>query len=334
MKHLKERKCNMSKKFEIVGNFNNLNIEQATNAFKIEYIRYEDIKVNDFNFYVVDDVDALKNSIEMQGLFQPLMVKRDNDGKFVLISGHRRFKAIQLLKSEGSDKFNTVPCRVMDLDELNSELALITANSTARELTEYEKMRQVVLTKEILLKMQEEKNIPGKIRDLVAKQLKMSQTSVQRYDYVNKNAIPDVAERLKEQKITITAAEELAKQEPFVQATVMSGFKKDHTVSKSDVENAIEETLSMDTYSEEILEKQDEILDSIIDANTKRKSYVVDKANLNILESFIEKINSLEKAYILYDRDAQAYRTSESAIIREVKKMSKMIDRILENIEE
>lgn len=325
----------MGKKFEIVGNFNNLNIEQATNAFKIEYIKYEDIQTNDFNFYTVDDVGALKDSIEVQGLFQPLIVKPQGDGKYVLISGHRRFKAIQLLKGEGSDKFNTVPCRVMNFDELNAELALITANSTARELTEYEKMRQVALTKEIFSKMQEAGEVSGKLRELISKHLNMSETSVQRYDYINKNAIPDVAERLKEQKITITAAEELAKQEPSVQAKVISDFNEEQVVSKNDVEKIIEEkTGNTEIDFHEVTKNEEEILDSIIDTNTKRKSYVVDRNNLKILESLTEKLNRLEKAYILYDKNAQTYRTSESAIIREAKRIGEIIDRILENIKE
>ena len=143
----------MSKKFEIVGNFNNVNIEQATNTFRIEYLKCEDIHANDFNFYSVDDVSQLKDSIEMQGLLQPLIVKCDGDDKYVLISGHRRFKAIQLLRAEGSKKYDTVPCRVVNMDERESELALINANATTRELTDYEKMRQVVLTKEILSDM-------------------------------------------------------------------------------------------------------------------------------------------------------------------------------------
>lgn len=322
----------MSKKFEIVGNFNNVNIEQATNTFKIEYLKCEDIHTNDFNFYSVDDVSQLKDSIEMQGLLQPLIVKRDGDDKYVLISGHRRFKAIQLLRAEGNKKYDTVPCRVVNMDERESELALINANATTRELTDYEKMRQVVLTKEILTEMIDSGKISGRIRDLVAKQLNFSATSVQRYDYISKNATPDTLERLKNQKIPVTVAEELVKQGSRVQATVNKSFDKDHVISLSDIEDIIEKSQDNDFYkAAENSEDTDKILDSIIDENTKRKSYVVDKENLKVIEAFLEKAKKLESAYILYDKKAKAYRSSEAAVIREIKKMSKIIDEILEN---
>ena len=120
----------------------------------------------------------------------------------------------------------------------------------------------------------------------------------------------------------------------YSESVYFTPYLRDEKV-KSLFEKIIEEkTGNTEIDFHEVTKNEEEILDSIIDVNTKRKSYVVDRNNLKILESLTEKLNRLEKAYILYDKNAQTYRTSESAIIREAKRIGEIIDRILENIKE
>ena len=78
------------------GDVFNLNTSDAMNIVQIPLTL---IDSNEENFYTVDDVTELKDSIELIGLKQPLIVL-PADGRYRLIAGHRRFKALLELNRE------------------------------------------------------------------------------------------------------------------------------------------------------------------------------------------------------------------------------------------
>ena len=56
------------------------------------------------NFYSVEDVQDLKQSIELLGVLQPLLVtEEEENGKRRIIAGHRRRLAVMQLVDEGKD---------------------------------------------------------------------------------------------------------------------------------------------------------------------------------------------------------------------------------------
>ena len=62
------------------------------------------------NFYGVEDVEDLKQSIELMGVLQPLLVTpQQKDGKRRIVAGHRRRLAVMQLVEEGKDQFRYVP---------------------------------------------------------------------------------------------------------------------------------------------------------------------------------------------------------------------------------
>ena len=62
------------------------------------------------NFYSVEDVQDLKQSIELLGVLQPLLVTdEEEDGKRRIIAGHRRRLAVMQLVDEGKERFRRVP---------------------------------------------------------------------------------------------------------------------------------------------------------------------------------------------------------------------------------
>jgi ParB family chromosome partitioning protein len=80
-----------------------------------------------------DEIKGLAESIENQGLLQPVVVRKKDDG-FEIISGERRFRAFNYLKRE------TIPCIVRDkvTDREMLELALV-ENIQREQLNEIEK---------------------------------------------------------------------------------------------------------------------------------------------------------------------------------------------------
>ena len=91
------------------------------------------------NFYSVEDVQDLKQSIELLGVLQPLLVTdEEEDGKRRIIAGHRRRLAVMQLVDEGKERFRRVPILIKPKkNAILDRLALIMANRF-REKTDSE----------------------------------------------------------------------------------------------------------------------------------------------------------------------------------------------------
>ncbi len=140
------------------------------------------------NEYGIRDIEELAASIESMGLMHDLLVKpADAQGRFEIISGERRYRACLLLHETDADKFVTVPCKVADAEsEALSELRLIYANATARELTEYEKTYQAGRIKELLQELKTEGyRFQGRMRAIVAGILSVSPAQMSRMESIN-----------------------------------------------------------------------------------------------------------------------------------------------------
>ena len=92
---------------------------------EITNIDVYDLVPSQDNFYHVDD--TLKRSIELVGVLQPLLVSRQEDGKYKVIAGHRRRLAVLSLLEEGKEEMRFVPC-VFKKEDVRDRLALIMAN--------------------------------------------------------------------------------------------------------------------------------------------------------------------------------------------------------------
>ena len=140
--------------------------------------------------YTTEDIGRLADSIEMAGrVLQNLVVKpADKNGKYMLISGHRRLKACNHLVSRGKLEFGNVQCLIEnEEDEDLQELMLIYTNSTARDMNDAEKARQAERATAILTKMKQEKKLEGRVRDIAANMLKTTSGQLARYHAIMNN---------------------------------------------------------------------------------------------------------------------------------------------------
>lgn len=209
----------MSKKFSISDgmlngiskNIEKANTLEAKNNFKVEYIDIKNIKRNEKNFYEIVDVEELAEDIKINGLNHNLVVRKLNNGTYELISGERRYTALNKLVEDGNDIFSLVPCKVIEVNDIDSEIILIQANAQTRELTEVEKLKQVKrLTELYKTKKKNGEKVPGKIREIIANDLKLSPTQVGRYERINNKLIPALKEILENGNLTIANASEFS----------------------------------------------------------------------------------------------------------------------------
>lgn len=216
-------------------------------AFKIEHIPLDRIQPSSKNNYSVDDIAELKASIDLMGLQQNLVVRIKDDGTYELISGHRRLKAMQELHSEGNNDFAKAPCKIIkSTDDIQAELQLILANSTARILTDAEKTQQAARLHELLQKMQNSGyQLEGRKREIVAQLMGVSSAQVQRMDSINKKLTPELKEEFSEGNINITTAYEMSrlpgdKQKEAMQESVEEGRPLTPSVAKEKRQEVIE----------------------------------------------------------------------------------------------
>ncbi|EON71796.1 ParB/RepB/Spo0J family partition protein [Lysinibacillus sphaericus] len=204
-------------------------------AFKIEHIILDRIQPSPKNNYSVDDVSELKASIELLGLQQNLVVRITDDGTYELISGHRRLKAMQELRSGGNNDFEKAPCKIVkSTDDIQAELQLILANSTTRVLTDAEKTQQAARLHELLQRLQEKGyQLTGRKREIVAQLMGVSSAQVQRMDSINKKLTPELKEAFSKEDINITTAYEMSRLPEEKQQEVIQEYKEGKALTPS-----------------------------------------------------------------------------------------------------
>lgn len=179
---------------------------------KVVMLPVAQLDENDGNFFRVEDVQDLKDSMEIKGILQPLLVVPSGD-RYRIIAGHRRRKAAYELHMEGKKRFAEVPCIVLPkMSEAMEQVTLIQTNTTARELSYPEKMESAKRLKTMLVQLKEEGvKIPGKLRDIVAEQLEISRSELARMQVIDKGLIDGWRELLDSRKINAYCAYELAR---------------------------------------------------------------------------------------------------------------------------
>ena len=233
----------MSKKFslsqgmlnQVSQNVKKANELEAKNNFNVQYIDIKDIERNKKNFYEIVNVDELAEDIKMNGLNHNLVVRKLDNGKYELISGERRYTALTQLVEQGNEIFALVPCKVIEANDIDSEIILIQANAQTRELTEIEKLEQVKrLTELYKTKKKNGEKVPGKIREIIANDLKLSPTQVGRYERINKNLIPELKEILENGNLTIANASEFSSLSEANQKVILEIINNKVEISKEE----------------------------------------------------------------------------------------------------
>lgn len=182
----------MAKKFNLAALVPEMDAVSNSDSPRITMIPITELRPNGGNFYDTSNIDDLVDSIELNGLLEPLCVFRraQGTGSYVIFSGHRRYLALHLLYKKDRARWNEVPCIVFpDPHDANREtVMLIHANSTGRVLSNWEKAEQALRLKKALVAMREGgAELPGRIRDLVAEEMQMSASKLARLEAIGNN---------------------------------------------------------------------------------------------------------------------------------------------------
>ena len=170
-------------------NIDSLNEASKGKVRAIETCLLKENRLNDI--YSQEDIDLLKDNIEEFQLSQPLVVKKNDDNSYTILSGHRRFKACRKLFEEGKNLYffdkefiNQIPCVVDSRIYANEDdefLAIVSSNAS-RVLTADERKAIYIRLKEIYdRKCISGEKPKGREREVIASWMGVTDRTIQNY---------------------------------------------------------------------------------------------------------------------------------------------------------
>ena len=183
--------------------------EQRDNA-KLEKI--VDIKIDcidDFPnhpFKIIDneEMEQMKESIADNGVLIPALVRPKPDGRYEMISGHRRKFASQLALKE------TMPCIVRELSDDEAIIIMVDSNMQREEILPSEKAFAYKMKVDAMKHQGITCGQVGhKSRDVIAENVEDSARQVQRYIRLTK-LIPELLDKVDTKEIAFNPAVELS----------------------------------------------------------------------------------------------------------------------------
>lgn len=183
-----------------------------------------EIKINDISafenhpFKVLDDdkMNELVESIKMNGVITPVLVRPDDEGGYEMISGHRRLHAATLAG------LSTIPAVIREMTDDEAVIAMVDGNVQREEILPSERAFSLKMKMDAM-RRQGARNDLNAVTDstsdtqcrkletsaIVGKEIGMGQTQVKKYIRLTE-LIPELLDMVDEKKVSIAMAVDLS----------------------------------------------------------------------------------------------------------------------------
>ena len=206
----------------------------------IQYIPLNQLKANPRNFYPAppqEKYNELVESIRVNGLLEPLTVTPDAEGGYRIISGHSRWLAIQSfdVRNKRPNLWDGVPCFVLPpMSEAQEVSAVIEANRQRVKTGSLIAEEGEKLTQAYIARQRAGEELPGRIRDRVAKQLEISASKLAMAQATRRNLkLPGFQAQWKDGEIGDTVAYEISKLPHESQYRLLDWLCDNHRTARS-----------------------------------------------------------------------------------------------------
>jgi len=308
-------------------------IRSNEQEYKVTYIPISSLEPSEDNFYDTSQIEELKASIAAFGIKQNLVVTPTETGTYRVIAGHRRRLACIALFEEGKAEFEKAPCIVeTEVDEAREKLLLIMTNSTTRQLSDWEKVKQAQELKALLEQIKKQEKIPGRLRDLIASTLDVSPAHVGRMEAISKNLAPEFKEELRAGRVNMSTAYELSGLSEYQQQEAFTEYQEKGSISIKDAKE-----IKQEIKVEEKTPGREEI-DAVEDAGKSREGETaelkeetkktgepiptVNSSETNQkLKALRIRLSEIAEALLELESTAKNLRTEESKLQDEISKL-------------
>ena len=185
-----------------------LGVVNEESAMEIEISKIHPFKNHPFKVLDDEKMQDLVESVRINGVLTPALLRMDDNEEYEMVSGHRRMHAAQLAG------LTTIPAIVRELSDDDAIVAMVDANIQREELLPSEKAfaykmkldamkRQGIRTD--LTCVQNEHKLGKKSRELLGEQVGISSVQVTRYIRLTE-LIPELLDLVDNKKLQFTVA--------------------------------------------------------------------------------------------------------------------------------
>ena len=185
-----------------------LGVVNEESAMEIEISKIHPFKNHPFKVLDDEKMQDLVESVRINGVLTPVLLRMDDNEEYEMVSGHRRMHAAQLAG------LTTIPAIVRELSDDDAVIAMVDANIQREELLPSEKAfaykmkldamkRQGIRTD--LTCVQNEHKSGKKSRELLGEQVGISSVQVTRYIRLTE-LIPELLDLVDNKKLQFTVA--------------------------------------------------------------------------------------------------------------------------------
>lgn len=226
------------------------------------------------------DVEELAADIHKNGQDNPVLIRKDDDGRPVLVAGHRRYRAVCLLNEKYPDQRRPLICRYKILSDVEAFQATIRENRFRRDVSPVDDATNIkILRDRFSLTVADIANIyfpESKTEKPIADAIHWVEQRIALIELA-----PEAADAMREGRVKMTAAVELSK---LTKKQQREKVAKPGTIKVSDVKPSIKKPVDL----KELLRKVKACLEDVVggmleDADTQyieiERTLLLDLAN-------------------------------------------------------
>lgn len=179
--------------------------------FDIPLTEIDDFPDHPFKVRLDEDMDQLVESVKNRGVITPITLRRKENGRYEIVSGHRRRKACELAG------LATVPAEIKELTRDEAIILMVESNLQRSVILPSEKAFSYKMRLEAMKRQQGERtdltSVPVgqklSTREMIAENAPDSNTQIQRYIRLTE-LVPELLDLVDEGKIAMRPAVELS----------------------------------------------------------------------------------------------------------------------------
>ena len=181
--------------------------------FDIPLTEIDDFPDHPFKVRLDEDMDQLIESVKNRGVITPITLRRKEDGRYEIVSGHRRRRACELAGLE------TVPAEIKELTRDEAIILMVESNLQRSVILPSEKAFSYKMRLEAMKRQGQRTDLTCgpvdhklegmKSRDVIAESTNDSARQVSRYIRLTE-LIPEILDKVDEGRIALRPAVELS----------------------------------------------------------------------------------------------------------------------------
>lgn len=194
----------------------------------------------------IEELEAIAKDIATVGVRQPLIVFKNEDELYSIISGNRRLAASALAQEKYGADCEKLPCIIQPAPHTSAELKKrMIKDNLQRTKSGYERMREIVVYRAATLEEWAASGVKDhpNLRDILRTELAAADAEITRYLKINEALLPELMERFKQTApdgtplMATVVAHRIAKEDAQVQRFILDNFSWDAPLTAAQVTN-------------------------------------------------------------------------------------------------